>query len=257
VDAGRVGGAVALSSTPLLSIVLPVYNEGPNIERVLRELARFAPPSREIFIVYDFPADDTLPAARRVQADMPEIALVLNTRGRGVLGAMRTGLEVSHGRFVLITMADASDDYADLPAMLRAGEEGAALVAASRYVSGGSQHGGPLVKRTLSRLAGLLLHAIAGMPIHDPTSNYKLYSRELIDRVDIESVAGFELALELAVKAHRLGLPMSEVPTTWRDRTAGESRFQLRKWLPHYLRWFRYGIATRFLPRSREATHGS
>ena len=256
-DAHGVIGAVALSSAPLLSIVLPVYNEGPNIERVLRELARCAPRSREIFIVYDVPEDDTLPVAKRLQAVMPDLALVLNTRGRGVLGAMRTGLEASRGRFVLITMADGSDDYTDLPAMLRAGENGAALIAASRYVAGGSQQGGPLMKRSLSRLAGLLLHAIAGMPIHDPTSNYKLYSRDLLDRVDIESVAGFELALELAVKAHRLGLPMSEVPTRWRDRTAGQRRFRLRKWLPQYLRWFRYGIATRFLPRARQATHGS
>lgn len=244
-------------SGPVLTVVLPVYNEGANIGRVLRDLARHAPPSREILIVYDFPEDDTLPVARGLQAELPEMRLIRNTYGRGVLNAMRSGIDAAAGRFVLITMADGSDDYATLPAMVRAAEGGAALVAASRYMRGGAQLGGPRMKRTLSRVAGLTLHLVGGMSIHDPTSNYKLYARELLDRVTIESQAGFELALELAVKAHRLGLPMREVPTTWRDRTAGTSRFQLRRWLPQYLRWFRYGMATRFMPRPSETAHGS
>lgn len=207
--------------------------------------------------MYDFEEDDTIPVAERLRAHVPELRLVRNAHGRGVLNAMRTGLSAAQGHYVLITMADGSDDHADLPAMLRAAEGGVALVAASRYVRGGAQVGGPRLKRTLSRLAGILLHRIGGLPIHDATSNYKLYSRELLDRVEVQSVAGFELALELAVKAHRLGLRMSEVPTTWRDRTSGESHFRLRAWLPHYLRWFAYGLATRVHGHPREPMHGS
>jgi hypothetical protein len=56
--------------------------------------------------------------------------------------------------------------------------------------------------------------------------------------VTIESTAGFELALELTVKATIARRRVAEVPTTWRDRTAGESNFKLRKWLPHYLHWY-------------------
>lgn len=205
--------------------------------------------------MYDFDEDDTLPVARALRTEYPELRVVRNAYGRGVLRAMRTGIDASTGRFVLVTMADASDDYADLPAMLAAAERGAALVAASRYVRGGAQRGGPLLKGVLSRAAGLALHHLGGMPIHDPTSNYKLYARQLLDGVVIESRAGFELALELSVKAHRLGLPMREVPTTWRDRSAGTSHFRLRAWLPHYLRWFRYGLATR-VARREEATDG-
>lgn len=244
-------------SEPLLSVVLPVYNEGANIERVLRELARHTPASREILVVYDFAEDDTLPAVERLRPEITGVDLVRNTRGRGVLNAMRTGIDTARGRFVLITMADGSDDYTTLPEMVRAAEDGAALVAASRYMRGGAQQGGPLLKRTLSRIAGLTLHLAGGLPIHDPTSNYKLYARDFLERVTIESEAGFELALELSVKAHRLGLPVREVPTTWRDRTAGTSRFRLRRWLPYYLRWFWYGMATRLTSRASERAHGS
>jgi hypothetical protein len=95
----------------------------------------------------------------------------------------------------------------------------------------------------MSRTAGLTLHWFAGVPTHDPTNNFKLYSRRFLEATRIESTAGFELALELTVKATLEGRTIAEVPTTWRDRTAGQSNFKLRKWLPHYLHW--YGVAFR------------
>lgn len=230
---------------PLLSVVLPVYREEASIERILREIARHAPTPREILVVYDFEEDDTLPVVRRIAPDLPELRLVPNAYGRGVLGALRSGMERARGEYVLVTMADGSDDLRDLPRMFSLARSGADVVAASRYMPGGRQLGAPLAKSLLSRAAGLLLHALGGLPIHDPTSNFKLYSRSFLRSVAIESSGGFELALELCVKAHRRGLRLAEVPTTWRERTAGRSRFDLRRWLPHYLRWFFYGLAGR------------
>jgi dolichol-phosphate mannosyltransferase len=122
---------------------------------------------------------------------------------------------------------------------------GADVVSASRYMRGGGQVGGPLAKRLMSRTAGLTLHWFAGVPTHDPTNNFKLYSRRFLDSVTIESTAGFELALELTVKATLMGRSVAEVPTTWRDRTAGQSNFKLRKWLPHYLHWYRVAFMGR------------
>ena len=95
----------------------------------------------------------------------------------------------------------------------------------------------------MSRTAGLTLHWFGGVATHDPTNNFKLYSRRLLDATPIESQAGFELALELTVKATLAGRRVAEVPTTWRDRTAGESNFKLRKWLPFYLHWYWVGDA--------------
>ena len=75
-------------------------------------------------------------------------------------------------------------------------------------------------------------------------------------RVTIESTAGFELALELTVKATLAGRRVAEVPTTWRDRTAGQSNFKLRKWLPHYLHWYWTAFRGRFAGGRRDG-HGS
>ena len=104
----------------------------------------------------------------------------------------------------------------------------------------------------MSRTAGLTLHWFGGVATHDPTNNFKLYSRRFLDSVAVESRAGFELALELTVKATLAGRRVAEVPTTWRDRTAGKSNFKLRRWLPHYVRWYVRAFAGRF-HRSRPA----
>ena len=130
-----------------------------------------------------------------------------------------------------------------------------AVVSASRYMPGGHQIGGPLAKRLMSRAAGLSLHHLAGVKTHDPTNNFKLYSRRFLDTVTIESTAGFELALELTVKATIARRRVAEVPTTWRDRTAGESNFKLRKWLPHYLHWYWTAFRARLQRRAR-TRHG-
>jgi dolichol-phosphate mannosyltransferase len=232
--------------TPALSVVVPVYNEGENVAPTLRgivEKTHVRP--LEVLIVHDFDEDTTVPVVKRMQAEMPELRLHRNTLGRGVLNAMKSGLRAAKAPYVLITMGDGSDDASDIDAMYRLAHAGADVVAGSRYMRGGRQFGGPLLKRTMSRTAGLSLHWIGGLPTHDATSNFRLYSKRLLNQVSIESRGGFELGLELTVKAYRLGLPVAEVPTTWRDRTAGQSRFKLWQWLPRYLHWYWRGIGGR------------
>jgi len=237
--------------SPELSIVVPVYNEGEAVEPVLRSLTAAVSTSHEILVVYDFDGDSTVPVIARLAAELPTIRGHRNDLGRGVLNAMRSGIAAAAGTYVLITMADGSDEPQVIDPMIALAFDGADVVVASRYMRGGRQIGGPLLKRTLSRTAGLTLHWFAGVPVHDPTNNFKLYARQFLDSVTIESRAGFELALELTVKATLDGRRLAEVPTTWRDRTAGQSSFRLRKWLPHYLHWYRLAFAGRLRRLSR------
>ena len=231
------------SSPPELSIVLPVYNEGEAVEPVLRALAAGVATPHEIVVVYDFDGDTTVPVIDRLAGEIPALRGLRNDLGRGVLNAMKAGIAGTSGPYVLISMADGSDEPHVVDPMVALARDGADIVAGSRYMRGGHQIGGPLVKRLMSHAAGLSLHWIAGVPTHDATSNFKLYRRSFLAATPIESSAGFELALELTVKATLAGRRVAEVPTTWRDRTAGQSNFRLRKWLPHYLHW--YAVAFR------------
>ena len=236
---------------PELSIVLPVYKEGEAVEPVIRALAREVRTPHEMLLVYDFDEDPTVPVIERLAAELPTVRGHRNDLGRGVLNAMKAGIAASGGAYVLITMSDGSDEPHVVDSMVKLARDGADIVAASRYMPGGRQLGGAFLKRTMSRAAGLTLHWFAGVRTHDSTSNFKLYRRSFLDSVTIESEAGFELALELTVKATLAGQSVAEVPTVWRDRTAGESNFKLRKWLPHYLRWYRRAFIGRLRPQGR------
>ena len=226
--------------------MIPVYNEGENVVPTLRGVVQHTKTRPlEVLVVYDFDEDTTVPVVKRLHAELPQVRLHRNTLGRGALNAMKSGLRAARAPYVIVTMGDGSDDPADIDPMYGHARAGADVVAGSRYMRGGRQVGGPLLKRTLSRSAGLSLHWIGGLPVHDATSNFRLYSKRLLNQVTIESRGGFELGLELTVKAYRLGLNVAEVPTTWRDRTAGRSRFKLWEWLPRYLHWYWRGIGGR------------
>jgi glycosyltransferase involved in cell wall biosynthesis len=222
----------------MISLVVPVFNEAENIQAFLRDVEAHVPEPHETLLVYDFPEDTTLPAVASMQPPCASVRLVHNMLGRGVLNALKAGLAAIQGEMAVVMMADCSDDARDVAAMAALIRGGADVVAGSRYVRGGGQEGGPLLKRTLSRLAGVSLHYLAGLPVHDATNNFRAYSRRVVEQIPIESAAGFSVAMELTLKAHWKGWRVAEVPTVWRDRTAGASRFRLWAWLPHYLRWY-------------------
>ena len=244
-DPGGDGRRSVVSGSAEVAIVLPVYNEGDAVEPVLRSLAAAVTTPHELVVVYDFDGDTTVPVIARLAAEIPTLRGLRNDLGRGVLNAMKAGIAGTSAPYVLISMADGSDDPDAVDRMMALAKGGADVVSASRYMRGGRQVGGPPLKRLMSRAAGLTLHWFARVPTHDPTNNFKLYSRRFLDSVSIESTAGFELALELTVKATLAKRRIAEIPTTWRDRTAGQSNFKLRKWLPHYLHWYRVAFLRR------------
>lgn len=225
-----------------LDIVIPVYNEGAIMAATLREIAAKLHMIHRVHVVYDAEDDNTLPVVRQWQEDHPNVRLLRNRYGRGALNAIKTGLEEVRAGVVLVMMADLADDLVAVDPMFAKINEGFDLVCGSRYMPGGRQIGGPLLKRTLSRLAGVSLHYLAGLPTRDATNSFKMYTGRVLAGFTIESRGGFELALELVVKAHAAGYRIAEVPSVWRERTTGESRFRLWRWLPGYLHWYWYAL---------------
>lgn len=227
-----------------ITIVIPVYNEGENISIAINKIEEEVTYPHLINIVYDFEEDTTVPVVKSLQSTSSEkINLVKNNYGRGVLNAIKTGLETAQSEFVVVTMADLCDPPYVINDMLKkAEEENADIVCASRYMKGGKQIGGPFVKSLMSRVAGLSLHYLAGLPTKDATNSFKLYRKSFLDKMKIESNGGFELGIELVAKAFVNGYKICEVPTTWTDRIAGESNFKLLEWLPSYLKWYFYAF---------------
>lgn len=228
-----------------LHIVVPVYNEAENFPALRSALQAIRTPY-EVLVVYDFDEDNTVPAVQRaIEEGEARFHLLKNSVGRGVVGALQTGFRAVAQGPVLVVMGDVSDELGEVDRMVGLYSQGFHLVAPSRYMPGGRVIGGPLIKRNLSKWAGLTLHLLRGLPTHDATNSFKLYDAEMLKSLQLESRGGFELSLEITVKAFRKGYRIAEVPTTWRDRTQGKSRFRLWHWLPLYLRWYFYAFGPR------------
>ena len=164
---GAASGSAVTEDAPDLSVVMPVYNEGEAVEPVLRALDSAVRTPHEILVVYDFDGDTTVPVIVRLTPEIDGLRGLRNDLGRGVLNAMKAGLAEARGSYLLISMADGSDDPACIDSMVELARSGADVVAGSRYMRGGRQIGGPPLKRLMSRVAGLTLHWFAGVATHD------------------------------------------------------------------------------------------
>ena len=233
-----------------LEIIIPVYNEGETILATLRALDRELMTPARVMICYDRPDDNTLPAVQNNPKNHPglQVEFVKNA-SRGAHAAVMTGFAASTAPFVIVFPADDDFNAGSLDRMVMAAKDGCDIVCASRFMPGGTMQGCPWLKAVLVRTAAFTLHHFARLPTKDPTSGFRLFSRRVIDRIQVESDEGFCYSIELLVKAHRLGWRIGDVPALWYERKAGQSRFRVLKWLPAYLRWFRYAFATTWLRR--------
>jgi glycosyltransferase involved in cell wall biosynthesis len=226
---------------PPLGIIIPVYNEADNIGKTLTTVEETVKTPHQIYVVYDFEEDNTLPVVREFIDRGLSLKLIRNPK-RGVVNAIKTGLREAQEDYLLVTMADMSDDYSVVDIMCNLMTKGYDVVCGSRYVRGGKQIGGPIVKKTLSRIAGVSLKYVTGLPTHDITNSFKLYRKKILDVIELESDGGFEIGMEIVVKAHFSGFKVTETPCIWMDRQEGKSRFKILQWAPKYLRWYFYAV---------------
>jgi len=246
------------SKAPRASIVIPAYNEGDDIVPGLDRLFESVKLDVEVLVVVDSADDTTAPAVRAYAAHEPRLRLVVNDYGRGPAQAIRYGIDAASAETVVVTMADGCDDPRQIDDLVKLVERGVVVAAASRYMPGGQQVGGPRFKNFLSRTAGRSLHLLANAGTRDATNSFKAYRKEFVTQVGIDSRSGFEIGLELTAKARRLRLPVAEIPTIWLDRTFGQSNFQLGPSLPKYLRWYRFAFGPRLdLERLRAKSAGA
>ena len=230
---------------PRVSVIMTAYNEGeaivPHLDRVFEAVTLPC----EVLVVYDSPDDTTAPYLEKLAQEDGRLLPTLNTYGPGPARAIRYGIDSAKADVIVVTMADGCDDPMQIDQLARLVERGVVVAAASRYMRGGQQVGGPLLKRLMSRWAGKTLYWLARAGTHDATNSFKAYSKSFVERVGIESESGFEVGLELVAKARRRRLPVAEIPTIWLDRSLGTSNFKVARWVPKYLRWYLYAFGPR------------
>jgi glycosyltransferase involved in cell wall biosynthesis len=230
-----------------VTLLVPVLNVEPQLPQTLQGLT----PIREdhdieVLIVVDVPD----PArAREVRERIDAVAAALEASAiyrvgeRGFGSALRHGFARASGDVVIPLMADASDEPRDIVRLVDTLTEGWDIVAGSRYMPGGLIIGNT-GKQRLSRLYGALVRLLGNLPVRDVSNSFKAYRREVLDAVDSQAES-YDISAELTVKAHQAGYRITEIPTVWTNRQAGESNWRFLPELRRYVRWLALAASRR------------
>jgi dolichol-phosphate mannosyltransferase len=220
---------------PSVWLFLPTYNEAENLEAIVQatieRLEGSVPGDWRLLVVDDASPDGTGEIADRLARELSGVE-VLHRRGKDGLGpAYLAGFEYALARgaeLVIVMDADFSHDPEHLPALIAAAEH-SDLVLGSRYVAGGRIEDWPPLRRLLSRCGSIYARAILGVKVRDLTAGYRCVRRRVLETVEPSTLRaqGYVFNIELTYRAILAGFTVTEVPITFRDRTAGESKMSL------------------------------
>jgi len=225
------------------SVVVPVYNEGVLIVSTIKNISLSLKNSFEILICYDFDEDDTIFEIKKKFSNQfvkSKIRFIKNC-SKGPHGAVMSGIKKSIGKFVIVIPADDSINSKKLNDLVEVAEKGFDIVCPSRYIKGGAMEGAPFFKFLINKIVNYLMK-ISGLPSADATNGFRLFSRKIINNIDIKSTSGFLYSIEYLIKAHEKNYTITDYPSIWIERNKGKSRFKLGKWCFAYLKYFIYGI---------------
>jgi len=214
-------------------VVLPTYTEAENLEPIAAAILA-ALPGATLLVVDDGSPDGTGDIADRLAAADPRVRVLHRAAkaglGRAYLAGFRVALD--GGATAVVQMdADWSHDPAVLPALIEPIAAGAAdLVIGSRYVRGGGVTDWGIARRLVSRGGSTFARIVLRLGPHDLTGGFKAWRTATLDAVPFEGVraGGYVFQIEMTYRASRLGARVVEVPITFRDRRAGQSKMSRR-----------------------------
>ena len=208
-------------------MVVPTYNERENVVALVPQLLQLVPDA-DVVLVDDNSPDGTAAFAEESFGGEPRFSIVSRTGprsfGRSLLDGYRVALERGYARLVQMD-ADFSHDPKMVPALIDAGRD-ADVVIGSRYCPGGRVVNWPWRRQLVSRFANEYVSAITGLTVRDSTSGFKCYARRALQfllEVGITS-EGYAFQVETVFHAQREGLRIVEIPITFTDRRAGQSK---------------------------------
>ena len=216
--------------TAELSVVAPTFKERGNVAELVRRLdASLTGIAWEIIFVDDNSPDGTADAVKAIARHDPRVRCLKRVGRRGLAGACIEGMLSSAAPYVAVIDADLQHDEKVLPAMLARIEGGEAdLVAATRYVAGGSAASFSEGRGAISRLATKLTHRLVGTPLSDPMSGFFMMRRDTFDEIAPRlSSTGFKILLDIAATGGGR-LRIAEQPYSFGERFAGESKFNIQ-----------------------------
>lgn len=210
-------------------VVIPTYDEKDNVAPMAEALLKFDE-EIEILFVDDNSPDGTGRVIDGIVERKERVHVLHREKKEGLARAYLAGfsraIELGAERIVQMD-CDFSHNPADV---LRLLQEDSDLVIASRYVKGGGTPGWPVKRRLISRMGGIFIRAVTGMPVKDPTGGFKCWKVSALKAMDFLSIesAGYSFQLEMNHRAWKASLSISEIPILFTDRARGYSKISAR-----------------------------
>ena len=206
-------------------VVIPTYDEKDNVAAMAEAL--FAvDPSLEILFVDDNSPDGTGEVIEGLIKNDSRIHCLHREKKEGLakayLAGFKRAIELGADRIVQMD-CDFSHDPKDVPRLVA---EDTDLVIGSRYVKGGATPGWPFKRRLISRMGGIFIRIVTGMPLKDPTGGFKCWKVSALKAMEYDTIesAGYSFQLEMNHRAWKTGLKISEIPIIFTDRVKGYSK---------------------------------
>ena len=210
---------------PLVSIIIPAYNEQHTIaEIVARVRSAAAGFPHEIVVVDDASRDETGAILDKLVAQgAADVRVVRHPVNRGKGAAVRTGLAESRGDIVLIQDADLEYDPRDYPVLLEPILEGYADVVFGNRFHGGAHRVLYFWHYQANRFLTLITNALTNLNLSDMEVGYKVFRADVVRRLTL-TAERFGIEPELTIKTARLGVRIYEVPIRYHGRTYAEGK---------------------------------
>jgi dolichol-phosphate mannosyltransferase len=209
-------------------VVIPTYNESENIERILHRIHESLPEAG-VLVVDDGSPDGTGDLVKAVAAELPDIHLLARHEKSGLGSAYRAGFAwgLERGYDVFVEMdADFSHDPGALPSIVAPLNEGFDVSIGSRYVAGGSIPNWAWHRYLLSRGGNRYASRMLGLAVADSTAGFRAYTAEILRELNLDLIRaeGYGFQIEMTYRAKQHGAVIAEVPISFVDREAGESK---------------------------------
>ena len=221
-----------------LCILIPAHNEETSLAKTVAHFDEFLAPIVffNILVINDHSNDNTFTVLRELKKKYPNFSFFNNEKASGVGNAIRFGLEKWKGDIIAICMADGSDSPMDiLKSYYKIVDEGYNCVFGSRFIRKGDVNGYPLKKLILNRVFNFFVKLFTRINYNDFTNIFKVYHRSAIQTISPIEATGFNIGLEMSLKAFKNNLKIAIVPISWRQRSNGMSKLNIRKNIKLYI----------------------
>lgn len=239
-----------------ITIIIPVKNEENSIVKNLKLLQKEIKIPYSIIVVDGCSTDQTYNLVqdffKKNERLIPNSKIIRTPIEKSCFkDSIDIGIQNSTTDIIAVMMGDLCDDPKTINIMYKKAEEGYDMIIGSRYMNGGAKIGEPLIQGFISRMVSKTLHLLTDIPIHDVSNPFRMYKKKLINEIKTTSYDN-EIPIELLFKAYINGAKIIEVPTTWKGRKSGKSKFKLLKVVPGYAKLYLWILIAITLKRLKE-----